>query len=192
MVVVRSIQLAYWNPFPTTPERTRRYCAQFREYPILRPVGPGRLALTRGIPKPTATVAQLSRVAKTTTLNDDETLDFVRTPVLCTREYQEERSLAGGRDAAEAEEKKLLEWAASPTDQVQKTVDMEPHRRGQCRRRSVQLAASTADIGSLGSEYAAVEKVLGKRIRKRGRGRTTEYLVQFKGSSDKLSMWTAA
>lgn len=55
-------------------------------------------------------------------------------------------------------------------------------------RRSVRLAASTADIDSLGSEYAAVEKVLGKRIRKRGRGRTTEYLVQFKGYSDKFNV----
>lgn len=35
-------------------------------------------------------------------------------------------------------------------------------------------------------------KVLGKRIRKRGRGRTTGYLVQFKGCSDKFTMWTAA
>ncbi|KHO10779.1 hypothetical protein MAA_11625 [Metarhizium robertsii ARSEF 23] len=69
---------------------------------------------------------------------------------------------------------------------------MESHRRGQYRRRSVRLAASTADIDSLGSEYAAVEKVLGKRIRKRGRGRTTKYLVQFKGYSDKFTMWTAA
>lgn len=56
----------------------------------------------------------------------------------------------------------------------------------------MRLAASTADIDNLGSEYAAVEKVLGKRIRKRGRGRTTEYLVQFKGCSDRFTMWTAA
>lgn len=42
---------------------------------------------------------------------------------------------------------------------------------------------------NLGSKYLPVEKVLEKRIRKRGRGRTTEYLVKFTGDNNSRSLW---
>ncbi|KAG8420715.1 hypothetical protein J3458_002648 [Metarhizium acridum] len=44
----------------------------------------------------------------------------------------------------------------------------------------------------LGSEYLPVEELLGKRIRMRGLGRITEYLVKFKVYDGNCDMWTAA
>ncbi|KAG5984491.1 hypothetical protein E4U54_006139, partial [Claviceps lovelessii] len=41
-------------------------------------------------------------------------------------------------------------------------------------------ARAVAPASALGSDFVPVEKLLDKRIRKRGRGRITEYLVQFK------------
>lgn len=45
---------------------------------------------------------------------------------------------------------------------------------------------------NLGSEYLPVEELLGKRIRRRGRGRITEYLVKFKDYNGPCVLWTKA
>ncbi|KAK2595004.1 hypothetical protein QQS21_007258 [Conoideocrella luteorostrata] len=48
----------------------------------------------------------------------------------------------------------------------------------------------TNNSGNQGSKYLPVEKVLEKRIRRRGRGRITEYLVKFSGDNNSRSLWT--
>ncbi|KAF5128416.1 hypothetical protein E5D57_009355 [Metarhizium anisopliae] len=81
-------------------------------------------------------------------------------------------------------------------------LNMPSRELTQGLRRSSRLTALRAGPGissatceshvpnNLGSRYLPVEKLLGKRIRRRGRGRITEYLVKFKGYDGSCNLWT--
>ncbi|KHN99766.1 Chromo domain-like protein [Metarhizium album ARSEF 1941] len=59
--------------------------------------------------------------------------------------------------------------------------------------RGISLAGGGSRFPSdLGSRYLPVDKLLEKRVRRRGRGRITEYLVKFSGSGSSPNLWTSA